>query len=167
MNRILVVYYSLSGTTRKVAGTIASALGADLEEIADTAERAGPLGYLRSGIEGMLGMPSEIRRPEKNPAAYDLVVVGTPVWTWSVSSPVREYLTWMGGSARRIAFFATEGGAGASRAFGQMEELCGGRSPLATLELAGPELSDGSAAARIEAFVETVRHRLPPVHAAA
>lgn len=166
MNRILVVYYSRSGTTGKVAGTIASALGADLEEIVDTAERNGVMGYVRSATEGMLGMPSEIRRPARNPAAYDLVLVGTPVWTWSVSSPVREYLTWMGGSAKRVGFFATEGGAGGSRAFRQMEELCG-KPPLQTLELTGQDVSGCDAAARIEAFVEGISRRLPPVHAAA
>ena len=166
MNRILVVYYSRSGTTGKVAASIAAALGADLEEILDSAERKGLMGFLRSGTEGMLGMPSAIRSPVRNPAGYDLVLVGTPVWAWSVSSPVREYLTWMGGSAKRVGFFATEGGAGGSRAFRQMEELCG-KPPLQTLELTESDQSDGGAAARIEAFVEAIQHRLPAVRSAA
>lgn len=166
MNRILVVYYSRSGTTGKIAAAIAAALGADLEEIIDTAQRQGLMGLLRSGTEGILGMPSAIRPPVRNPAGYDLVVVGTPIWSWSVSSPVREYLTWMGGSAKRVGFFATEGGAGGSRAFRQMEELCG-KPPLQTLELTDLDHADGGAAAKIEAFVEAIQHRLPAVRSAA
>lgn len=166
MNRILVVYYSRTGTTGKVAQAIASALGADVEEIVDSAERKGLMGFLRSGTEGMLGMPSAIRPPVRNPVGYDLVLVGTPVWAWSVSSPVREYLTWMGGSAKRVGFFITEGGAGGNRAFRQMEELCG-KPPLQTLELTDLDRSGAEAAAKIEAFVESIQHRLPPVHAAA
>lgn len=166
MNRILVVYYSLSGRTRRVAESIASALGADVEEIVDTADRTGLMGYVRSLTEGLLGMPSTIRPPVGNPAAYDLVIVGTPVWAWSVSSPVREYLNWMGGTPKRVGFFVTEAGAGGERVFRQMEELCG-KPPLRTLELTERDQSDGGAAAKIEAFVEAIPHVRSSVRSAA
>lgn len=46
--RILVVYYSRSGTTRKLAQAISQELHCDLEEITETRSRNGLVGYLRS-----------------------------------------------------------------------------------------------------------------------
>ena len=45
----LVVFYSRTGTTKKVAETISSILKCDVEEVFDTKNRAGVLGWLRSG----------------------------------------------------------------------------------------------------------------------
>ncbi|MBE3088681.1 MAG: flavodoxin family protein, partial [Actinobacteria bacterium] len=43
---ILVVYYSRTGTTRKVAEYITKQLGADMEEIIDMKKRSGIWGFL-------------------------------------------------------------------------------------------------------------------------
>jgi flavodoxin len=42
--RILVVYYSRSGTTRKIAEALSEALACDLEEIVEDKSRAGSFG---------------------------------------------------------------------------------------------------------------------------
>ena len=60
-----------------------------------------------------------------DPASYDLVVVGTPVWAWSVSSPVRSYLAAYRGHLPDIAFFCTMGGRGSERAFEEMQAIAG------------------------------------------
>jgi len=44
------------------------------------------------GRDAFLGREADIREPLKDPAGYDLVTVGTPVWSWSLSTPVRAYL---------------------------------------------------------------------------
>ena len=70
--RALVVFYSRSGGTRRVAEAIAAGLGADLEEIGDATDRGGVLGYLRCAAEALLGASTEIDRPAKDPASYDV-----------------------------------------------------------------------------------------------
>jgi hypothetical protein len=47
-SRILVVYYSRTGTTAELAEAIARATGADVERLVDTVARSGGLGFLRS-----------------------------------------------------------------------------------------------------------------------
>jgi flavodoxin len=42
--KTLVVYYSRTGTTRKVAEAIAGILRCDIEEVVDTKKRSGILG---------------------------------------------------------------------------------------------------------------------------
>jgi hypothetical protein len=58
--RILVVYYSRSGTTRKIAEAFSEALACDLEEIVEDKSRAGSFGYIRSLVEARQKRPSVI-----------------------------------------------------------------------------------------------------------
>lgn len=131
-SRVLVVYYSRTGTTKRVAGSLAATLRGDVEEIIDRTNRSGLLGYLRSGYEAARRRQSAIDRAVHDPATYDLVIIGTPIWNLSVSSPVRSYLQRHRDALRRVAFFCTCGGRGGERAFAQMAEICGAK-PVATL----------------------------------
>ncbi|MGZ7109578.1 MAG: flavodoxin family protein, partial [Methanobacterium sp.] len=53
--KILVVFYSRTDNTRKVAEEIKNSLDCDIEEIIDTQNRSGPLGYMRSGRDASRG----------------------------------------------------------------------------------------------------------------
>ena len=165
MSNVLVVYYSRTGGTRQVAQTLADALGADVEEIVDTDARKGFWGYLRSAVGAMLGRPAVIREPQKNPAAYRLVLVGTPVWSSAVSTPVLAYLQSRGPLAPHVAFFLTPGGSGAERVFRQMETLCGKR-PVAKLALRMIELPVSRCNEKVEAFLAVAKREIQVPHVA-
>lgn len=77
--KILIVFYSRSGTTRTVAEALAAELKCDAEEIVATKNRAGLVGVMRSLIEAMRHCPAQIATARFNPSSYDLVVIGTPV----------------------------------------------------------------------------------------
>ena len=47
--KILVVYFTRTNTTKKIAETLGNKLGADVEELKDNKNWSGPLGYLRAG----------------------------------------------------------------------------------------------------------------------
>src|SRR6185436_10522562 len=110
---------------RRLAEALRHALDCDVEEIVETRRRSGLLGYVRAVLEARRKRPAAITLVQKNPSSYDLVIVGTPVWAWSVSSPVRA---WLGSNRLRlpdVAFFCTFGGAGSEQAFAQMQTLAG------------------------------------------
>lgn len=153
--RALVVHYSLGGSTRRVAGAIAEALGADVEELHDVADRRGIAGYLRCGLEVLLQASVELHPPRRDPADYDLVVVGSPVWVSSPSTPVRTYLWLERERLPAVAFFVTLGGSGAERALGLMRELAG-KAPAATLAVRGAELGAGVPRERVAAFAKAL-----------
>ena len=156
---VLVAYFSRTGHTRVLAEGIARALGADLEEIRDRTERTGIAGYLRSGLEALFGVSAEIDRPRHDPARYDAVVVGGPVWNASVSTPVRTYLWLERDHLPALACFASYGGVGAERALGQMEAIARKR-PIATLAVREIETAAGVPRERIKAFAAGVRRGL-------
>lgn len=160
MSRILVVFYSRSGTTEAAAHAIVGALGGDMERIRDTRSRSGLIGYLRSAFEAARGKDGEIAPMNRDPAAYNLVVVGSPVWSGSVSSPVRTYLQQHRGRLRAVAFFCTEGARGAQRAFRQMAQVSD-RAPVAVLELTGHQVRRGTHVVPVERFVGRIRLAVP------
>ncbi len=158
MTKTLVVYHSRSGYTRRVAMNVAAHLGADVDEIRIVEPMPGPLGYALCAIEAITGLAPAIRPMLHDPAAYDLVVIGSPVWFWSLSSPVRRWLEKYGRRPRHVAFFCTMGGSGAGRVFATMREFTRG-DPVATLAMTDAEV-DAARRPKLEAFIRELS--LPP-----
>lgn len=155
MSGTLVVYFSRTGRTERIALEIAAASGADIERIEERRGRSGLLGYLRSGREAYRKQLVEIEPPSKRPSDYDLVVLGTPVWAGNVCSPVRAYVAAFKGTFKRVALFCTEGGSGAPRVFGDLAELCG-LSAIATLVILEKEIKANSYNDKLAQFIESI-----------
>lgn len=150
--KTLVVYYSRTGLTAKVAAKLVIALGAEVEAIVDKSDRAGVIGYLRSGREAMQKRLIAIEDPKINPADYDLVIIGTPVWAADMSSPVRAFLTAQKSNLKRVAFFVTQGGSGANRVLGNMADLLGLKSS-ASLIVLSREIAKDDYQEKLDKFV--------------
>lgn len=163
----LVVCYSNSGTTRMIAERIAAYLGADLDDIVETKERprlvidgqkaeAGGGALTRAALGAVLGLGSSIVETPRNPAGYDLVIVGTPVWCGSLTPPVRSYLKRHSKSLKRVAFFCTCGEPAKTRVFSQMRKASG-KEPLATIAVKADDAHTDACSKGIAEFAESLR----------
>jgi len=150
--KTLIAYYSRTGTTKKVAEAAAKILGAEIEAIEDFKNRKGVMGYLLSGREAMRKTMPEIKF-QKNPADYDLVIIGTPTWGWNMASPTRSYLSENKGKIKKAAYICTMGGSGDEKTFKFMSEIIG-LKPVATLSFKTLEVTKGDIAEPIKKFVE-------------
>lgn len=148
----LIVYFSRTGRTRKVAEAIQALTGFDMEEIKEAKGRGGPIGWLKSGMESTRKMLPRIEAPRHDLASYDIVVIGTPIWASNMSSPVRAYITSHGPEIKAIALFCTGDGNDPETVFAPITEMLG-KEPVATLGLIGEEREGEIANKRIEAFV--------------
>ncbi len=155
MPRVLIVYFSRTGYTRRIAEEIAAACGADIEPIQDVRARSGIWGYLRSGREAWRKRLIDIQPPTKRPSDYDLVVLGTPVWAGNICSPVRAYVAAHQENFMQVAFFCTQGGSGADKVLHDMAELCG-RRPVASVALNDEEIKKGRYAEKLKQFLALV-----------
>jgi flavodoxin len=154
--KTLVVYFSRSGHTRQVAYELAQRLSADVEEIKDLSQdRSGVFGYLQSGWQALTGARPRLAPSSKQPKDYALTIIGTPVWNFSLSPPVRAYAAQHESDFNDVAFFCTEGGSGDTRAFAQLAQTCG-HQPRATLAVKEKELAPAAHASALEAFVQKV-----------
>lgn len=144
--RTLVVFHSRSGRTRRVGRMIAARLKADVEEIAFAGSARQAPGYVGCALRALAGCAASVKPARHDPAQYDLVVIGTPVWCWSLPSPVRGWLKAHALGPARVSFFCTMGGSGAARVFAQLQEACGKRA-RATLALTEAQVESGPRAA--------------------
>ncbi len=110
--KILVVYYSRSGATKKAAENIAAALACDIEEIQDTKKRSGIIGFIKSGYEAQTKKTTIIKDMKKDPSDYDIVIIGTPIWASTISPAVRTYIDQNKTKFKDVAFFCTFSGSG-------------------------------------------------------
>lgn len=156
----LVLYYSRSGHTRAIAEALAAKLDADLEPLIDELERPSVRGYLRRGFQALLAQSPSVLPLLFDPAEYELVVVGSPVWNASVSSPVRAFLETQGRRLREVAFFVSYATLGARRALRQMEHASR-LTPRGTLAVRESELGVGRLGALIEGFAARVAPVVP------
>jgi flavodoxin len=153
--KTLVVFYSCTGTTRRIAEALSTALGCDCEAIVAAERYTGFFGVTRAAIEAMWQRPARIAPAKLDPAAYDLVILGTPVWAWSVTSPMRAYLTANQEKLPQVAFFCTLGGRGSDSAFAQMQAVAG-KPPRATAAFTTADVMAARFQPRLAAFVQAL-----------
>ena len=154
--KTLVVFYSRTGTTKKVGEALAIKLGADIEEIKDIVNRSGAKGYLLSGRDAMRRKLTTLEPQNKNTAEYDLVVIGTPVWAWNMSAPIRTYITERKDDFKKVAFFCTMGGSGNEGTFSEMAEVIG-KQPLGKLALKTVQVVKNEFVEKLENFTNTLK----------
>jgi len=137
--KCLVVYYTRTGNTKKLAEIICEKLGGVLQPIISRKRFRGPWGFLYAGFMSRMKKLPEIEPVGKDIRGYDLVVVGTPVWASTMAAPVRTFLSRYKNEIQRVAFFSTMGGTGVGRTFTDMEEIIE-LSPINTITLRGREI---------------------------
>ncbi|MFW6141848.1 MAG: flavodoxin family protein [Candidatus Saliniplasma sp.] len=151
----LVVYYSRNGTTRKLAEVIANKLDGDIEEIVDNKSRRGSFKYLKSGFEALRCKIEEINDPKKDPADYDIVILGTPVWAHRMSTPLRSYLHRMKDRIDEAAFFCTYDMSGSKSTFSDMSKVLS-LSPISKLALKSVDFEDERYDSKLDRFVSEI-----------
>src|SRR5689334_1413901 len=107
--KTLIVYYSLTGNTARVAHDLAQRLGGELESIRDREHGAGILGFIKCSFDALRGTKVDIAPIFRNPRDYSLVIVGTPVWAGKMTPAMRTYLQQFRGQFRQLVFFTTSG----------------------------------------------------------
>lgn len=119
--RTLIVYYSRTGSTRKVARALAGMLGADLAEVRCDLYRPGFLGYVRAAYGSIRGELPAIEVPPAVGQPYDLVLIGAPMWVGRPAAPIRTLLAIRKWRLARSALFLTHIGSPPDRALAEME----------------------------------------------
>jgi len=136
---VLTVYYSRTGNTQGLAQAIHGLTGGEIEEIREKRSRSGIKGYLGAGKDALMKTVVPIEDAEYNPEEYDLLIIGGPVWAFTIAPPVRVYLEKQKTNLPKVAFFCTEGGSGHAGAFKTMEKTCG-KEPVAVLAVKEKDL---------------------------
>ena len=144
MNRVLIVFHSRSGATAAVARQLAGMLEADLDEVVAIRPLLGRLGFARCLIQSFRRERPDIATA-RDPADYDLVIIGSPVWAGRLAAPMRTYLTRHADRLPTLAAFCTSGSGSSGELFGEIRSLIG-RAPRTSLSLSRDEVMGGQVA---------------------
>lgn len=122
MKKVLVAYFSASGTTKELAENLAKAANADLFEI----EPAKPytsadLDWTNKSSRSTVEMKDPNSRPEiankiENFSDYETVFVGFPIWWYTSPTIINTFLESYDFSGKTLIPFATSGGSSIDQA---------------------------------------------------
>lgn len=154
--KILVAYFSASGTTKRTASLLAKAADADLFEIEPkTPYTAADLDWTNKKSRSSLEMNDPASRPEiksrvENLSDYDAIFLGFPVWWYTAPTIVKTFLEAHDFSGKQIVLFATSGGSGLGRIESELKPC----APNAVFK--GGKLLNGASESALKSWVESV-----------
>ncbi len=108
--KTVVVYYSLSGNTGRVARRIADALGADIIEIKTVKPYVGTYDEI---VEQGKREVAASYTPDIEPidiSKYDRVIVGSPTWWYKMAPAVLSFLRSANFAGKDVVAFSTHAG---------------------------------------------------------
>ncbi len=118
MEKVLVAYFSASGTTAQKAKEIAKAVGSDLYEIRpEVSYTSDDLDWMNKNSRSSVEMNDKAFRPalankDAHIEDYDVILLGFPIWWYVAPTIINSFLESYDFTGKKIVLFATSGGSG-------------------------------------------------------
>lgn len=139
--KTLIILYSRTNNTKKVAEAIQNKLSCDIEEVIPETNYSGKIGYVRGGKDSAIGKKIKIEKPNYNPEDYDCIILATPIWAGTMSSPILAYINENVNKFKNVMFVATSKSDDGEKTFNKMSKIIG-KEPLETLMVKESELNN-------------------------
>ncbi len=158
MSKLLVAYFSASGTTAKLAQNLAQAADAGLYEIRPAvAYTSADLNWMDRNSRSSVEMNDRSSRPAladtNAPVAdADTIFLGFPIWWYVAPTIINSFLEQYDFSGKRIILFATSGGSG----FGKTVQGLEGSVAKDTLIQEGRVFPGTASVAQLRKWAESV-----------
>ena len=113
--KMLIIYYSLTGNTKYIAEQVRKKTGGDVFEIETVKTYPAEYSALTDEAKRELqtGVLPALKKNPPDMSSYDLILVGSPVWWYTVSTPVMSFLRQADFAGKKVSAFCThEGGIG-------------------------------------------------------
>ena len=144
--KVLVVYFSATGTTKNAAKNIKKATGGKLYQIkAEEPYTEEDLDYSNDNCRANTEQNNESTRPGidgkvKNIRKYDVIFIGYPIWWGKEPMIIRTFLESYNLEGKKVVPFCTSGGSGISGSINGIKEAASGATVAE-----GKDLTDLSA----------------------
>jgi len=109
---------------------------------------------MKGGMNATMGRTSEIDPVSKNPADYDLVIIGTPVWASNMATPIYTYLLQYKNQIKNLASFCTCISGGYEKTLENIGEVTG-KSQIATMFLNAKDVENPQE--KINTFINEIK----------
>jgi len=156
-SKVLVAYFSATGTTAAVAKSISEATGGDLFEIKPTQTySSADLNWNDKKSRSSVEMADKKARPEiaskvEEITKYDVIFLGYPIWWYTAPRIINTFLEQYDLSGKRIILFATSGGSGFENSLSDLQPS----APNAKIE-EGELLNGNPSVEKVKEWTSTV-----------
>jgi flavodoxin len=153
---ILIVYYSRSGNTRKIANLIHQEVGGTIHEIQPEVPYPDSYNAVldQAKKEIQAGYKPALQSTLDHIESYDTIFVGSPNWWSTIAPPVATFLSEYDLSGKTIVPFCTHGGGGLGRIGKDIAKLCPQSTILSSFEIYGSGTEN--AQAKVSAWLRKV-----------
>ncbi|WP_418751560.1 flavodoxin [Frisingicoccus sp.] len=147
-SKVLIAYFSATGTTKGVAEHIANGLNADIYEIVpEDPYTDADLDYNNNNSRATIEMSDPDVRPVisgsvENMEQYDIVFIGYPIWWGEAPRIISTFVESYDFSGKTIVPFCTSGGSGMGSSAANLEELTNGAQWISGQRLSGSDTRD-------------------------
>lgn len=148
MDNVLVVYFSASGVTRKVADRLARTIRADQYEIEPVNKYTGvDLEWHDKRSRTTIEMEDKTARPEMKEKhigleKYDTIILGFPVWWYTAPRIINTFIESNNLEGKKVYVFVTSGGSGSEGSFKDLKETYPNINFISSRRLRGTETED-------------------------
>jgi hypothetical protein len=151
MSRVLVVVYSYTGISRRLAQQLCAQRGWQMAEIAEEQPRRGASGTCRCVLDSLLRRRPAIRYDGPSPRNFDAVVLVSPVWLGRLAGPMRSFVVRRQDHLPGVAVISVAGGRGEFDVVAEIADLIG-EEPIISADFTAREVEDGTCAGRLWTF---------------
>nr|MBQ6242845.1 flavodoxin [Lachnospiraceae bacterium] len=128
--KTLIVYYSLEGNTAYIADKLAARLNADTLRLVPKKayKNKGLSKFLWGGKSALMAEQPELEPYEADPAAYEQIIFGFPVWASRLTPPLRTFISENQRALKavtHISAFACQSGMGGEKALQNLADCLG------------------------------------------
>lgn len=152
--KVLVAYFSYSGTTKNIANAISEKTGGDLFEI--TPQDGYSNVYMESNSEIRGNKRPTLTETVENMDEYDIVFVGYPVWWHATPAPINTFLESYNLTGKLIIPFCTSGESDISETMPTFLNSCNGLAVYGERRISGTsQLDEWLAELGLSEFITT------------
>lgn len=161
----IIIYYSYSGNTRRVAAEIGRVLGADLAELQTAQPYTGSYDDVvdQGQREVNSGFLPQLQPLDADLDQYDTIILGTPVWWYTFAPAINSFLHSADLSGKTVYPFATNGG-WLGHTFQDLARVCSGAKIRQGLNVRFHESRQLTPAGDIQRWARGIRPQVPPQH---
>lgn len=132
MSKSLVAYFSASGVTARLVGTLAKAVNGDIFEIVPVQPYTkDDLNWMNKQSRSSVEMSDKSSRPAvaskvENMEQYDTIYIGFPIWWYTAPTIINTFLEQYDLNGKTVIPFATSGGSQMGKTNDDLVKSCRG-----------------------------------------
>ncbi len=153
-----IIYYSYNGASAQVAEILKAELNADIYRIEtlDTKKRKGISLIFWGGGQVVRGIKPPLKPLSVDIGAYDLVILGTPVWASSPAPAIVSFLSANNIAGKKIALFCCHAG-GMDKALEKLKALLSGNTFIGEIDFKNvAKMDKGELKKKLSEWVKTL-----------